>query len=183
MFIEVGLEVVFAAHRGTGARARRPPCTRARARTRGRASTPEVGAEQLDRESCTRRRAAASRFARMPPTVPIGRPSMCVSCDASWRMRNVSPAAPMSGSPTASDADLVRPPSMIPLEQHRRHARARRRCCRSRTPSRRAAAATTGRRRARADRGWRWRTRRDSGGGAAAGRDSASRPPRDRAWS
>ena len=41
-----------------------------------------------------------------PPTVPSGMPTTGMSCDASWRMRNVCAAGPVSGSPTASAAIL-----------------------------------------------------------------------------
>ena len=128
----------------------------------------EVGAEQLDRRAMYSPSSGSVTCARMPPTVPSGRPSMCASCDASCRMRNVSLAGPMSGIADRQRADLARR-VQVALEQHRRDTRARRRCCRSRTPNRRAAAASPDRRRARADRGSRWRTRRGSADGAAAG--------------
>ena len=80
-------------------RSRPPPRagTRGRARCRGwcdRAS-PE-----------TRSRASSGNVYRtaVPPIVPSGSPSMCVSCDRSWRMRNVSLPAAISGLPTATAA-------------------------------------------------------------------------------
>ena len=121
----------------------------------------EVGAIELGLERRTRRRAgtcggrcsAADGAERQPLDVLV--------------LRQVLPdaigvaAGPHRGIADRQRADLAAPPSdSAPAATARR--RARRRCCRSRTPNRPAAAATRRPRRAPADRGSRSRTRRGS---------------------
>ena len=95
------------------------------------AHRPEVGAEQPDLELVLaverQRRAESAR----PPTVPSGSPSTWRSCDASCRTRNSSPDRRRLRIADRQRADALGR-GQIALEQHRRHARARRRCCRSR---------------------------------------------------
>ena len=61
------------------------------------------------------------RSSACPPTVPIGRPSTCLSCDASCRTRNTSPTGGSFGIAERQRGDALGRRE-VALEQHRRDA-------------------------------------------------------------
>ena len=80
---------------------------------------PRFVRNSLTRSSYSPSRGSVGSTA-VPPTVPSGSPSMCLSCDASCRTRYIEAA----GDVPIADREVADPSGglQIPLEQHRRDA-------------------------------------------------------------